>query len=65
MKPTEFINKYMPFAKIPQTETGIPAIAIIAQSALESGWGKKAIGNNLFGIKWTINDKLSSKRSYH
>lgn len=61
MKPTEFINKFMPFANMVQNETGIPAIAILAQSALESGWGDKAIGNNLFGIKWTINDKLSQR----
>lgn len=28
----------------------IDTIFIVAQAALESGWGKSAIGNNLFGI---------------
>lgn len=30
--------------------TGVPAEAIVAQWALESGWGKHSIGNNYFGI---------------
>jgi len=30
---------------------GVPAAAILAQSALETGWGASAPGNNLFGIK--------------
>ena len=29
-----------------QNEYGISAIAILAQSAFESGWGEKAIGFN-------------------
>jgi len=30
---------------------GVPAVAVLAQSALETGWGTSAQGNNLFGIK--------------
>lgn len=30
---------------------GVPASISMAQAILESGWGKKAPGNNLFGIK--------------
>jgi flagellar protein FlgJ len=30
---------------------GVPAIAVLAQSALETGWGAAAPGHNLFGIK--------------
>lgn len=30
-----------------------PAQVIVAQAALESGWGRYAIGNNIFGIKAT------------
>jgi len=52
MKPKEFIDKYMPYAKVIEDETKIPAIAIVAQAAFESGWGSKAIGNNIFGIKY-------------
>lgn len=52
MNPNEFIQTNLPFAKAIETETGIPAIAILAQAAFESGWGKKSIGNNIFGIKY-------------
>lgn len=53
MKPKEFVDKYYPFAKITQNKTGISAIAILAQGALESGWGKVAPGNMIFGVKDT------------
>jgi flagellar protein FlgJ len=40
-----------------QRKTGIPASITLAQAALESAWGERAVGNNLFGIKagkgWT------------
>jgi flagellar protein FlgJ len=32
-------------------QLGVPAASILAQSALETGWGVSAPGNNLFGIK--------------
>jgi flagellum-specific peptidoglycan hydrolase FlgJ len=56
MTPKEFIKKFYPFAKEVEQETEIPALAIMAQAALESGWGKSAIGNNLFGIKYRKGD---------
>lgn len=56
MKPEDFVKKYYPFAKEVETETSIPAIAILAQAALESGWGEKSIGNNIFGIKFKKGD---------
>ena len=56
MNPSEFVKKYYPYAKEVEQETEIPAIAILSQAALESGWGKKAIGNNLFGIKFRKGD---------
>jgi flagellar protein FlgJ len=34
-----------------QRLTGIPASFTLAQAALESSWGARAPGNNLFGIK--------------
>lgn len=61
MKPEQFIEKYLPFALEVEKETGITAISILAQSALESGWGEKAIGNNLFGIKFKKGDKAFKK----
>lgn len=56
MQPQDFITKFYPFAVEVEKETGIPAIAIMAQAAHETGWGKAAIGNNLFGIKFRKGD---------
>lgn len=53
MTPKEFVSNYLPFAKQTEEKTGISAIAILAQAALESGWGKAAIGNMFFGVKDT------------
>lgn len=57
MKPQDFLDKIVQAAQACQRATGIPASFTIAQAALESAWGEKAPGNNLFGIKadksWT------------
>lgn len=57
MAPAEFFQKYAPFAIISQIRYGIPASVTLAQAALESGWGKYAVGNNFFGIKDQPNDE--------
>lgn len=51
MNPTDFIKALLPAAKACQKATGVPASVTLAQGALESGWGERAPGNNLFGIK--------------
>ena len=51
MTPEQFVKTYFPFAKKVQDKNGISAIFILAQSALESGWGEKAVGNMMFGVK--------------
>lgn len=51
MKPREFKQKFMPYALKTQGKTGILAVCILAQAALESGWGKFAPGNMFFGVK--------------
>jgi flagellum-specific peptidoglycan hydrolase FlgJ len=51
MPPTAFIAMLLPAALACQREHGIPASFTIAQAALETGWGDKILGNNLFGIK--------------
>ena len=66
--PQKFINAYKDFAFDVERETGIPAIAILAQAALESGWGKKSIGNNIFGVKykswdWGYQEVLTTEHS--
>jgi flagellum-specific peptidoglycan hydrolase FlgJ len=53
MKPKEFVTAFLPFARETEGKTGISAIAILAQAALESGWGKAAPGNMFFGVKDT------------
>ena len=53
MKPQAYTEKYYPFALACQNETGISAIAILAQGALESGWGEVAPDNMIFGVKDT------------
>ncbi|MBS1505227.1 MAG: glucosaminidase domain-containing protein [Bacteroidetes bacterium] len=51
MTPNDFVKKYLPFAKQTETKSGISAVAILAQAALESGWGEHAPGNMFFGVK--------------
>lgn len=51
MKPQDFLNLLVPAAQACQRATGVPASLTLAQAALESGWGARAPGNNLFGIK--------------
>lgn len=53
MTPKEFVKEYLPEAQKAQVDTGISAIAILAQAALESGWGKAAPGFMFFGVKDT------------
>ena len=51
MTPEQFVQTYKPYAIACEKSTGISAKFILAQAALESGWGKRGIQNNLFGIK--------------
>ena len=51
MTPAEFIDQMLPGARACQRTAGIPASFTIAQAALETGWGSRVRGNNLFGIK--------------
>jgi flagellar protein FlgJ len=59
-----FVQQHTDAAKAAEAATGIPAAFMIAQSAHETGWGKKEIigrdgsnSNNLFGIKAGANWK--------
>lgn len=65
MKINEFVAWIYPQAK----KLGeISPTFVTAQAALESGWGKAAIGNNLFGItkgsKWTGAVRLVTTTEY-
>ena len=57
MLPRNFVSTYLPYAQEAQAATGISAVAILAQAALESGWGDRAVGNMFFGIKDTDKGK--------
>lgn len=48
-----FVTTYLPYAQQASADTGLPVDYILAQAALESGWGTSnaaVTGNNFFGI---------------
>jgi flagellar protein FlgJ len=56
--PSDFVTQILPHAQAASQSTGIPAHFLVAQAALESGWGKSEPrfsdgrpSHNLFGIK--------------
>jgi len=42
----------------------VPPVALLAQSALETGWGASAPGNNLFGIKAVAGQTANVEPTY-
>ena len=46
-----FLAAYTPVAKEIAEDLGVSYKVVLAQAALESGWGKSVKGNNLMGIK--------------
>ena len=67
--PEAFVKSIWPLAQKTAAELGVPAKALVAQVALETGWGRRLVGregvtsHNLFGIKaggkWA-GEKMSS-----
>ncbi len=49
----DFVKTYYPHAFLIAQKKGYDAVAILAQAALESDWGRRVKGNNFFGIKDT------------
>lgn len=49
--PKQFVTAYLSYARQTEVKTGIDARFILAQAALESGWGAATPGNMFFGIK--------------
>lgn len=47
----DFLRRCLGASRYIDNRCGIPYLAIMAQAVLESGWGKDAIGFNVFGIK--------------
>ncbi len=51
MTPATFAENYYSYARETEKKTGIPALFALAQSALETAWGKVTPGYMLFGMK--------------
>jgi flagellar protein FlgJ len=51
LSPKDFVTLLYPYAKLSQDKTGISAVAVLAQAALESGWNKSSPGWMYFGVK--------------
>jgi len=62
LNPKEFVKTYLPFAKETELKTGIDAMFTLAQAALESGWGERAVGNMFFGVKATKDTPANKKQ---
>lgn len=60
----ELTRAAWPAIKIAASLLGVPAVAVLAQAALETGWGAASPGNNLFGIK-ADGSEASSLRATH
>lgn len=48
---TYFVQTHAAEANAISAKTSVPAEVILAQSAIESGWGRKVKGNACFGVK--------------
>jgi len=51
MTPEEFYSQFLPYAEVVSARTGLDPRLVLAQAALETGYGKSAPGMNYFGIK--------------
>ena len=61
---TNFAKAVWPQITAAAQALGVPAVAVLAQTVLETGWGASAPGNNLFGIK-SSGDENGSIRATH
>jgi flagellum-specific peptidoglycan hydrolase FlgJ len=64
--PKDFHRTYFGAALANERASGVPALFTLAQSALETGWGRHASGHMMFGIKagpgWTGRKQLCVTR---
>jgi peptidoglycan hydrolase FlgJ len=62
---TTFIDDHIAKAQAIQRQYGIPAGIVIAQSALETNWGRRVVGNAYFGVKGHAPDGSSATFTTH
>ena len=48
---TDLTRSIWPAVRMAASILGVPPVGVLAQAALETGWGSAVPGNNLFGIK--------------
>jgi flagellar protein FlgJ len=53
-----------PAVQMAASVLGVPPVAVLAQAALETGWGNSVPGNNLFGIKATGGEPASAEATH-
>lgn len=61
---TKFVKSVWPQIQAAAKILGVPAVAVLAQTALETGWGNAAPGHNLFGIK-AVAGEVGALRATH
>jgi flagellar protein FlgJ len=61
---TDLTRSIWPALRTAATVLGVPPVGLLAQAALETGWGSAVPGNNLFGIK-AGGSQPSSPRATH
>jgi flagellar protein FlgJ len=59
-----FARSIWPMIVSAAQKLNVPPVALLAQSALETGWGTATPGNNLFGVKAT-DDQAGTMRPTH
>lgn len=47
----EFVNQLAPSLSAAAQKLGVAPKVLLAQAALETGWGRSVVGNNVFGVK--------------
>ena len=63
----DFIEKYRDDAILVGLACDFPPIILLVQAALETGWGRHMISNNLYGIKdvpWLPGSEAASTTEY-
>ncbi|MDD2796036.1 glycoside hydrolase family 73 protein [Acidocella sp.] len=59
-----FAKAVWPQIQAAAQQLGVPPVALLAQSVLETGWGAAAPGHNLFGIK-AVDGETGTSRATH